>query len=60
MNQEHFFKTAKWTGAHERAEKNFAVLKGRFSVHEIKKVTKSVANTLIFALTFLKTPRRYF
>lgn len=42
MNQEHFFKSAKWVGARERTEKTFAVLRGYFSVREIKKVTLNI------------------
>ena len=39
MKQEFFFHNAKWVGAAERTAKTFTVLRGRFEIREIRKVS---------------------
>ena len=42
MNQEFYFKNAKWVGAKERDADTFSILRGRFYVEEYEKVTLNV------------------
>ena len=42
MNQEFYFKNAKWVGAKERDADTFSILRGRFNVEEYGKVTLNV------------------
>ena len=42
MNQQHFFKNAKWVGAKERTAEDFAVLRGHFTVEKAEKVSLNV------------------
>jgi len=42
MNQEHFFKNAKWVGAKERTAEDFAVLRGHFTAEKSDKVSLNV------------------
>ena len=42
MNQQHFFKSAKWVGAPERAGESFAVLRGHFKAENAEKVSLNV------------------
>jgi len=49
MNQEYFFKNAKWVGSKERTPKTFSVLRGRFELEDFKNV-----NLNILGLGFFK------
>ena len=49
MNQEYFFKNAKWVGAKERTPKTFSVLRCRFELEDFKNV-----NLNILGLGFFK------
>ena len=49
MNQEYYFKNAKWVGAKERTPKTFSVLRGRFELEDFKNV-----NLNILGLGFFK------
>ena len=42
MNQEYFFKNAKWVGATERDADTFSILRGRFFVEQFQKVTLNI------------------
>ena len=42
MNQEFYFKNAKWVGAKERDADTFSILRGRFYVEEYERVTLNV------------------
>ena len=42
MNQEYFFKNAKWVGAAERDADTFSILRGRFFVEQFQKVTLNI------------------
>ena len=42
MDQSYYFKNAAWVGKAERTEKTFSVLRGRFNVCSIKRVTLNV------------------
>ena len=42
MDQSYYFKNAAWVGKSERTEKTFSVLRGRFHVCSIKRVTLNV------------------
>ncbi len=49
MNQEYYFKNAKWVGAKERSPKTFSVLRGYFEIEDFNKV-----NLNILGLGFFK------
>ena len=42
MEKSDFFKHAAWVGKAERTSKTFTILRGRFHISEIKKVTLNV------------------
>lgn len=42
MNQEYYFKNAKWVGAVERNADTFSILRGRFYVEKFEKVTLNI------------------
>lgn len=42
MNREYFFKNAKWVGASERTHRTFSIIRGYFSVEEIKKASLNI------------------
>ena len=42
MRQEDFFKNAEWVSAKERNAKSFFVLRGKFTLNEVKKVSLNV------------------
>ena len=39
MNQDYYFKNARWIGAQERTTETFSVIRGRFEASDAKKVT---------------------
>ena len=42
MDQSYYFKNAAWVGKAERTEKTFSVLRGRFHIYSIKRLTLNV------------------
>ena len=47
MEKSFFFKNAVWVGKKARDEKTFTVIRGRFTISEIKKVTINVLGEVI-------------